>query len=107
MGFKQARAAVLASLRSGNYSHWPRSDYLYKNWLAAGRMTEDEVIRLLVGCRGNQHRPGNQKAPNGNAVHEFFPEADGVHWYIKAYLNEESGEATIEAVFMSIHPSGV
>jgi hypothetical protein len=82
-------------------------DYQRKNWLAAGRLSEAEVIALLLRCRGDQHRPGNQKAAHGVDVHEFFPEADGERWYIKAYLDQESGEAIVEAVFMSIHPSEV
>lgn len=105
--FKKIRSAVVESLRSGNYGHWPRDDFLLKNWLLAGRITEEDLVRLLQRCRGTQHRPGNQEGPDGTQVHEFFPEVDGVRWYIKVYLDEESGEATVETVFMSIHPSGV
>lgn len=107
MGFRDARAKLLDCLRSGNFGHWPRDDLFLKNWLAAGRVSESEVIRLLLRCNGSQYRIGNQISPAGTQVHEFFPLAGEVEWYIKAYLDDEGGPAVIEAVFMSIHPSGV
>jgi hypothetical protein len=39
-------------------------------------------------------------------VHEFLPWDGDVQWYIKAYLDEDTETAVIEAVFMSVHPSG-
>ena len=106
MGFKEARDAVIDCLRSGDIGHWPREDLHLKNWLAAGRLTEEEVIRLLQRCNGKQYRPGNQVSPAGGQVHEFFPVVDDVNWYIKVYVDEETNEAIVEAVFMSVHPSG-
>ncbi len=107
MGFREARNKLVACLEAGDFGHWPRADLLLKNWLAAGHITEAEVMRLLLRCNGRQYRPGNQRSPAGTQIHEFFPLDGDVGWYIKAYLDEASDEAIIEAVFMSIHPSGV
>lgn len=106
MGFLDARRKLLACLRSGDFGHWPRTDLFLKNWLAAGRVSEEAVIRLLGRCLGNQYRPGTQTSPAGTTVHEFLPRDGGVHWYIEAYLDEDTETAVVEAVFMSVHPSG-
>lgn len=106
MGFLDARRRLLECLRSGDFGHWPRKDLFRKNWLAAGRVSEDEIIRLLGRCTGNQYRRGLQTSPAGTAVHEFLPRDGAVQWYIKAYLDEDTGTAVIEAVFMSVHPAG-
>lgn len=107
MSFRDARDKLVGCIRAGEFGHWPREDLLLKNWLAAGRITEEEVIRLILRCKGTHYRRGNQISPVGTVVHEFFPRDGDVEWYIKAYLSEENDEAGIEAVFMSIHPSGV
>lgn len=107
MSFRKARDQLVDCIRTGAFGHWPREDLFLKNWLATGRITEDEVRRLLLRCNGTQYRRGDQISPGGNEVHEFFPRDGEVKWYIKAYLNEQNDEAVIEAVFMSVHPSGV
>jgi hypothetical protein len=106
MGFLDARRRLLGCLRSGDFAHWHRKDLFLKNWLAAGRVSESEIIRLLDRCTGNQYRPGKQTSPVGTTVHEFLPWDGDVQWYIKAYLDEDTETAVIEAVFMSVHPSG-
>ncbi len=106
MGFLDARRRLLDCLRSGDFGHWPRKDLFLKNWLAVGRVSEEEVIRLLVRCTGSQYRPGKQASPAGTTVHEFLPRDGDVRWHIKAYLDEDTDTAVIEAVFMSVHPSG-
>lgn len=107
LGFRTARARLVESLKTGNYGHWYREDAFLKNWLQFERISEEKVIALLQRCNGRQYRPGKQKSPPGTEVHEFFPHDDGVEWYIKAYLEDDSEFAVIEAVFMSVHPSGV
>jgi hypothetical protein len=107
VGFLEARQRVVECLEAGDFSHWPRHDLLLKNWLAVDRITRQEVIQMLRRCKGTQHRPGKQISPADSTVHEFFPVHDGAKWYIKVYLDEEGGPAVIEAVFMSVHPSGV
>lgn len=107
LGFIMARARVVQSLESGNYGHWYRADGFLKNWLEYERISEEKVIQLLKRCNGKQYRPGTQTSPAGTEIHEFFPREGDVEWYIKAYLDDDSEFAVIEAVFMSVHPSGI
>jgi hypothetical protein len=106
LGFKRARSIIIECLRSGDYAHWPRDNFQEKNWLAANRITVDQLASLLGRCNGTQHRPGKEPAEEGTEVHEFLPEDDGVRWYIKASVDTDSGDLTIHTVIMSVHPSG-
>ncbi|HEX8673869.1 MAG TPA: hypothetical protein VF710_18370, partial [Longimicrobium sp.] len=71
------------------------------------RVSEEKVIQLLKRCNGKQYKPRKQTSPAGTEVHEFFPRESEVEWYIKVYLDDDSEFAVIEAVFMSVHPSGI
>lgn len=100
MGLKDARRALIAALRSGDFQHEARHVISEKNLLAVGDISEDDVIHLLQRTRGRQYSTGPHDWDPTTTVHVFQPRVGGVGWYIKAYfLTEEIGRA----VFISVH----
>jgi hypothetical protein len=101
LGFREARGLILDSLRDRNFGHWPRKDAPLKNWLQYERITPEEVIELLLGCRGDQHSASPCHFDPATTAHEFLVEKEGHRWYVKAYWDDDLEQT----VFMSVHPS--
>ncbi len=101
MGFKDARARLLDCLREDRIGHWPREDYLRKNWLLAGRMNSGQVLDLLLQCRADHYRSSPHDFEPGTTVHEFLPYDGPTRWNIKVFFDDDMGAA----VFMSVQPS--
>jgi hypothetical protein len=97
MGFKDARAAVIAALRNKQLRHEGRSDIEQKNLLYNGAVTADFVADLLLRCAAWEYSTSKHYFLEVDC-HIFTPVVGGQQWYIKAYL--ESGNA----VFISVHP---
>ncbi|HEX9709969.1 MAG TPA: hypothetical protein VGB42_08415 [Candidatus Thermoplasmatota archaeon] len=58
--------------------------------------------RLLLRCRGTEHRESAHDFDAKTTVHEFYPEHEAVRWYVKVFFDDDLDIA----VFMSVHPSG-
>ncbi|HEX2078236.1 MAG TPA: hypothetical protein VHG08_11025 [Longimicrobium sp.] len=97
MGFKDARASVVAALRSGQYQHEEREDGDEKNLLDAREVTPDFVATLLLRCSGDQYQARQHHADPGLLCHIFRPQLWGERWYIKVYFQSSV------AVFISVH----
>ncbi|MDX1396511.1 MAG: hypothetical protein R3195_19170 [Gemmatimonadota bacterium] len=93
-----ARRRLIEALRAGEYRHEAREALAEKNMLAVGRVTPEEVVRLLRRCRGEQHGTSPHHADRELVVHEFKPYASGRKWYVKAYFRGST------AWFISVHP---
>ncbi len=100
MGFKDARGAIVQALRDGRFQHEERAITEGKNLLATGEVTVDEVISLLIRCKGYQHETGLHHFDRTQTIHIFRPMEGSVRWYIKSYLVEQDG---ITAFFISVH----
>ncbi len=85
--------------------HEARDEIDEKNLLQAGAVTPDEVIRLLLACRGQQYSCSRHHHIASIDVHVFKPEAslkpgsEKCCWYIKLYFVEP------DAWFVSVHQS--
>jgi hypothetical protein len=101
VGFRDAQRRALAYLDGGQVAHWPRKDLFQKNWLAAGRAGRSLLRRLLLRCRGDDHRESPHDFDRSTTVHEFLPYSDKVRWYIKVYFDDENDTMVV----MSFHPS--
>jgi hypothetical protein len=100
MGLSDARKALIPALEAGDFQHEARDVIGEKNLLAAGDVTEAEVIRLLRRTRGDQYSSSAHDWDPKTTVHVFRPEVDGERWYIKAYLLDPSEQS---ATFISVH----
>jgi hypothetical protein len=100
MGFNEARRETVQALRDGRFQHEERAQAGGKNLLASGEVSVDDVVALLLRCRGNQHQTGLHHFDRTQVVHIFRPVDGPDRWYIKSYLVEQDG---ITAVFISVH----
>ncbi len=98
MGFRDAKAALVAALETGRYAHEPREVQAEKNLLAIGEVSDVFVISLLRRTKGNEYSSGPHHADATVEVHVFKPSRDGIRWYVKAYFAPE-----MSAVFISVH----
>ena len=98
MGFRDARAALIAALEAGTYGHEARDVQEEKNLLAIGDVSEDFVIALLRKARGSDYDVSPHHGDATVDVHVFRPLDAGVRWYVKAYFHPDA-----EAVFISVH----
>jgi hypothetical protein len=87
MGFKEARALLIEALRSKQYKNEDRADAEEKNLLAAGAVTEDLVVRLLLRCAGWEYSTSKHHFRDVEC-HVFTPSVGGERWYIKAYWKD-------------------
>ena len=99
MGFKDARAMVIAALQAGQFRHEPRPNAKEKNLLDAGEVTAGFVAQLLLRCSGNQYEAGTHHVHADRVCHIFTPELRGERWYVKVYFRLSL------AVFISVHQS--
>lgn len=105
MGFKEARQQAIRAIEEGRIQHEARAQIDEKNLLLTGDVTPAQVVRMLLACRGTQHRCSPHHQDAGIDVHEFKPEASLVpgqrrrRWYIKLYFLEP------DVWFISVHES--
>ena len=104
MGFKQVRQQALAALRAGAFQHEARDDINEKNLLATGAVTPQQVVGMLLACRGTQYECApHHEVVKDVEVHIFKPVcslAPGgrkTKWYIKLYFLPP------DAWFISVH----
>jgi hypothetical protein len=100
MGFNEVRRETVQALRDGRFQHEERAQAAGKNLLASGEVSVEDVVALLLRCRGNQHRTDLHHFDRTQVVHIFRPVDGQDRWYIKSYLVEQEG---ITAVFISVH----
>jgi len=101
MGFRAAKAALVAALRGGNFNHEPRGAISEKNLLAVGDVEPEDVAALILRTRAIDYDVSPHHWDESVTVHTFTPMAAGERWYIKAYFVEDDGPAT----FISVHRS--
>ena len=103
MGFRDARSRAIEALNSGDIQHEARGDIDDKNLLLTGDVSADEVVALLLRCRGNQHSSSPHHGDASVEVHVFKPVvgsgAAQTRWYIKLYFLDP------DAWFISVHTS--
>jgi hypothetical protein len=97
MGFKDARAMVVAALQSGQFRHEQRADAAEKNLLDAGEVTAGFVADLLLRCSGIQYESSHHHSDPDLLCHIFKPELRGERWYVKVFI------LSSVAVFISVH----
>jgi hypothetical protein len=100
MGFKETRRATIRALLDGRFQHEERAQSEGKNLLATGEVSVEEVVALLMCCRGNQHETDVHHFDRSQTIDIFKPVQGRTKWYIKSYLIEENG---ITAFFISVH----
>ncbi len=100
MGFRDAKIATVAALKSRDYVHESRPTQAEKNLLAIGDVSPEDVIRLVRRCRGGQYQESPHDADGTVAVHVFKPEVEGERWYVKVYFIGGFGTT---ATFISVH----
>lgn len=97
MGFKDVRTLLIDALQSNDYEFEERTDQDEKNLLAAGKVTREFVIRLLLRCSGGDYECRKHHFLPRVLCHVFTPVLDGQRWYVKAYF------LSARAIFISVH----
>lgn len=100
MGMTDARKALIAALRAGNFEHEIRDVQAEKNLLAIGEVDEEFVITLLHRTKGDQFTEAPHHWDGATTVYTFRPWHDGRYWYVKAYFVDDQDS---RAVFISVH----
>ena len=100
MAFKTTRSLMIKALRDGRFQHEERTQAEGKNLLATGEISVEEVIVLLLRCRGNQHETRYHHFDKNQLIDIFKPIDEQGVWYIKSYLVDLDD---IQAVFISVH----
>ena len=100
MGLREAKAAVVKALKTGDFVHEGRETLGEKNLLAVGDIEAEEVARLVMRTPGTRYRQSPHHEDKSVTVHTFTPTVDKQRWYIKAYFLDE-GQGT--ATFISVH----
>lgn len=100
MPFRQAKAALIKALESGDFEHEQRDVLAEKNLLAIGQVDEQFVMTLLNRARGDEYSESPHDWDQDVTVHVFKPLLGRERWYVKAYFLESSPG---RAVFVSVH----
>jgi hypothetical protein len=100
MGFRQAKAALIKALESGDFEHEERDALAEKHLLAIGEVDRDFVVGLLHRTRGDQYTESPHDWDDRVTVHVFKPVLAKERWYVKAYFLDPSPG---HAFFMSVH----
>ena len=70
--FSDVRQLLSHALRTGAYRHVAqRANFEAKNWLAHGRVSTADVLRLLRACTAREHRQSAHHQSARLRVHEF------------------------------------
>ena len=105
MGFSEAKRAVVAALREGNFEHEARGALAEKNLLAVGDVDASDVAKLVLKTRSEDYRESPHHWDQSVMVHTFTPTARKERWYIKVYFLETDGDGR-KAMFISVHRAG-
>lgn len=74
VGFKEARKRAVAALEENRFGFEKREAEEVKNLLSAGKVTPEQVVKLLGCCNGRQHDESPHDAVPEIPVHVFKPE---------------------------------
>lgn len=105
MAFSEAKAAVVAALREGNFEHEARGALSEKNLLAVGDVDANEVAALVLKTRSEDYGESPHHWDQSVVVHTFRPTVRRERWYIKVYFLETDGDDR-KAMFISVHRAG-
>ena len=99
MSFSKAKKEVIECLKSGRIQHEANRAGAIdeKNFLAVGKISVEETVKLISKTRGDQHTESRHHFASEITVHVFKPRVDGVSWYIKCYFIEP------DVWFISVH----
>lgn len=98
MSFKQVRKEIVSCLQKGRVQHESRAGKIdEKNFLAVGKITIEDAIRLLSATNGRQYSCSSHHILPEIEVHIFKPVLQGTKWYLKCYLVEP------DVWFISVH----
>lgn len=93
MGLKRARDLIVKCLKSGEFVNEDRLNQAEKNLLATRQVTEQDVIKMVCSCTGNQYEERDHETVPGVKVHIMKPNG----WYIKFYYSEPN------CIVISVH----
>ena len=93
IGFKEAKRRAIEALRNKTYQIAERREIETKNLLYGNSISEEDVIEIIIKCRGQDHeiRPHDMV----KTVDVHILRKDG--WYIKFYFLDP------ETFFLSVH----
>ena len=97
MGFNEDKSRMVAALLAGQVIHEERSYQENKNLLATGQITEEQAASILGSVPGRQAEGSVHHYDPSQRIWVMRVNVEGVQWYLKAYLKEES------VVFLSFH----
>ncbi len=93
-GFKEAKRAVIAALRSGTFQHEARDQIDVKNFLQAGVVSAAEVEAIIRRSSGIEHKCSPHHQVQSVDVHVIVSQG----WYIKFYFIDNP-----DTMFISVH----
>ncbi|WP_072791099.1 hypothetical protein [Duganella sacchari] len=93
MGYKAAKAKVLAALNSGAFDHEARDDINVKNLLSTGDISAADVAKLIAKSSGYEHTESPHHSQKLVTVHCIITQK----WYIKFYFLDP------DTTFISVH----
>ncbi|WP_407470070.1 hypothetical protein [Xanthomonas campestris] len=86
MGFKAVKQKVVAGLLSGDYAHDGRADIDDKNLLKTGKVSPQEVAKVLKKSSGKNHSSSLHHQDSSIEVHVIKCRA----WYVKFYFDPDA-----------------
>lgn len=93
-GFDAVKHAVLTALHAGDFQHEPREEADYKNLLSAGKVSAEDVARVIRRCKGTDHQCSPHHSVKGVDCHIIKSQG----WYVKFYFVDPV------TMFISVHP---
>ena len=93
-GFKEAKQAVIAALRSGLFQYEARGRIDEKNVLQAGVVSASEVEAIIRRSSGSEHQCSPHHQVPSVDVHVIVSQG----WYIKFYFIDNP-----DTMFISVH----
>lgn len=100
MGFSSDKKRILSDLESLNFDHEARTGRAEdENLLAAGLITAERAIEIVMCARGQQHESRSHHQVTDLQIWIFKPVHEGAVWYVKGYFAED------QTWFISFHPS--
>ncbi|MRU13813.1 hypothetical protein FDP25_00025 [Roseovarius sp. A21] len=93
VGFKEAKRRAIEALRNKTYQIEERQEIETKNLLYGNTVSEEDVIEIIIKCRGQDHEMQPHHMVKTVDVHIL--RKDG--WYIKFYFLDP------ETFFLSVH----
>lgn len=93
IGFKEAKRRAIEALRNRTYQIAQRQQIETKNLLYDNAVSEEDVIEVIIKCRGQDHEMRPHDTVKTVDVHIL--KKDG--WYIKFFFLDP------ETFFLSVH----